>query len=189
MSSRFEQTFSRWCGSPELRRLAGNPLLLTMMTLLHAYEGRLPGERVRLYERCVEFLLHRWRAQPGEVPLRERNRLLLAAGYAPAYGERSLEALEMTPVREALDRFLRAHEPYPALVVDRHHDLVAANDALDLLLDGVAPHLLEPPANALRVALHPDGMATRTLNLDDWSSQLLRRLRRSCVAPGAAAVH
>jgi transcriptional regulator with XRE-family HTH domain len=121
-----------------------------------------------------------------EVPLRERNRLLLAAGYAPAYGERSLEAAEMTPVREALDRFLRAHEPYPALVVDRHHDLLAANDALDLLLDGVAPHLLEPPANALRVALHPEGMAARTLNLGDWSSHLLRRLRREAQATGDA---
>ena len=71
----------------------------------------------------------------------------------------------MATVRDALDRFLRAHEPYPAVVVDRYHNLVAANDALDLLLDGVAPELLEPPANGMRVALHPDGMAPRTLNL------------------------
>ena len=113
-----------------------------------------------------------------EVPLRERNALLLAAGYAPVYPQRPLDAPEMEPVRQAIDRFLRAHEPYPALVVDRYHNLVAANDALDLLLDGVSPGLLEPPANAMRVALHPEGMAPRTLNLAEWSSHLLHRMRR-----------
>jgi transcriptional regulator with XRE-family HTH domain len=119
-----------------------------------------------------------------DVPLRERNRLLLAAGYAPVYAERSLEAPEMSLVKDALDRFLRAHEPYPALVVDRRHDLLAANDALDLLLAGVAPDLLEPPANALRVALHPQGMASRTLNLGEWSAHLMRRLRREAQTTG-----
>ncbi len=84
----------------------------------------------------------------------------------------------MTAVRQAVDRFLRAHEPYPALVVDRYHNLLAANDALNLLLTGVKPELLEPPANALRVALHPQGMAPRTLNLGEWSAHLLQRLRR-----------
>ena len=104
-------------------------------------------------------------AEELEVPLRERNALLLAAGYAPIYVERSLEAPEMEPVRQAIDRFLRAHEPYPAVVVDRHHNLIAGNDALDLILEGVDPDLLEPPANGMRVALHPKGMAPRTLNL------------------------
>jgi transcriptional regulator with XRE-family HTH domain len=113
-----------------------------------------------------------------DIPLRERNRLLLAAGYAPLYAERSLEAPEMAPVHQALDRFLRAHEPYPAIVIDRHHNLLSANDALGALLEGVAPELLEPPANALRVALHPRGMAPRTLNLEEWSAHLLHRLRR-----------
>jgi transcriptional regulator with XRE-family HTH domain len=113
-----------------------------------------------------------------DIPLRDRNRLLLAAGYAPLYTERSLEAPEMAPVHQALDRFLRAHEPYPAVVIDRHHNLVSANDALGALLEGVAAELLEPPANALRVALHPDGMAPRTLNLGEWSAHLLHRLRR-----------
>ena len=117
-------------------------------------------------------------AEHLDIPLRERNRLLLAAGYAPLYEERSLEEPEMAPVHQALDRFLRAHEPYPAIVIDRHHDLISANDALGALLDGVAPELLEAPANALRVALHPDGMAPRTLNLDEWSAHLLHRLRR-----------
>jgi transcriptional regulator with XRE-family HTH domain len=117
-------------------------------------------------------------AEHLDIPLRERNRLLLAAGYAPLYVERSLEEPEMAPVHQALDRFLRAHEPYPAVVIDRHHNLVSANDALGALIEGVAPELLEPPANALRVALHPDGMAPRVLNLPEWSAHLLHRLRR-----------
>jgi transcriptional regulator with XRE-family HTH domain len=119
-----------------------------------------------------------------EVPLRERNALLLAAGYAPVYAERPLDAPEMEPVRRAIDRFLRAHEPYPALVVDRYHHLIAANDALDPLLDGVSSALLEPPANAMRIALHPDGMAPRTLNLAEWSSRLLHRVRREAQITG-----
>jgi transcriptional regulator with XRE-family HTH domain len=117
-------------------------------------------------------------AETLEIPLRERNTMLLAAGYAPLYGERPLAAEEMAPVRTALDRFLRAHEPYPALVVDRRHELVAANDALLSLTAACAPELLEPPANAIRIALHPQGMAQFTLNLPEWSSLLLARLRR-----------
>src|SRR5437588_2966910 len=78
-------------------------------------------------------------AEELEIPLRERNALLLAAGYAPVYAEHPLDASEMAPVRQALERFLRAHEPYPAVVVDRYHNLITANDALDLLLEGVAP--------------------------------------------------
>src|SRR5436305_8074066 len=88
-----------------------------------------------------EMLLHL--AEQLEVPLRERNGLLLAAGYAPHYPERPLETAEMEPVRQALDRFLRAHEPYPAIVVDRHYNLMAANDAVGVLTAGVAPSLLE----------------------------------------------
>ncbi|MBV8946858.1 MAG: helix-turn-helix transcriptional regulator [Solirubrobacterales bacterium] len=117
-------------------------------------------------------------AEHLEIPLRERNGLLLAAGYAPLYAERSLEEPEMAPVHLALDRFLRAHEPYPAVVLDRRYNLVSANDALGALLDGVAPELLAPPANALRVTLHPQGMAPRILNLREWSAHLLHRLRR-----------
>ena len=117
-------------------------------------------------------------AEHLEIPLRERNDLLLAAGYAPLYAERSLEEPEMAPVHQALDRFLRAHEPYPAVVLDRRYNLVSANDALAALLDGVAPELLAPPANALRVTLQPDGMAPRIVNLPEWSAHLLHRLRR-----------
>jgi hypothetical protein len=123
-------------------------------------------------------------AEELEVPLRERNSLLLAAGYAPVYTQRPLDSPEMDTVRQALDRFLRAHEPYPAVVVDRYHDLISANDALDLLLDGVAPELLEQPANGMRIALHPDGMAPRTLNLPEWSAHLLHRVRRQMQITG-----
>jgi transcriptional regulator with XRE-family HTH domain len=129
-----------------------------------------------------EMVLHL--AEQLEVPLRDRNGLLLAAGYAPQYPERALDTPEMEPVRQALDRFLRAHEPYPAVVIDRHHNLVAANDAVDLLLEGVDPELLEPPANALRVTLHPRGMAPRILNLEEWSGMLLHRLRREAAITG-----
>ncbi|HEX4110407.1 MAG TPA: helix-turn-helix domain-containing protein [Solirubrobacteraceae bacterium] len=117
-------------------------------------------------------------AETLEVPLRERNHLLLAAGYAPAYSEQPVESVEMEPVRAALDRFLRAHEPYPAIVIDRHHNITAANDALGSLVEGVAPRLLESPANAIRVALHPEGMAPRTVNFAESSGHLMARLRR-----------
>jgi transcriptional regulator with XRE-family HTH domain len=119
-----------------------------------------------------------------QVPLRERNALLLAAGYAPIYAERPFGSEEMEPVRGALDRFLRAHEPYPALVVDRRHNLLAANDALGALTEGCAPWLLQPPANAIRLALHPEGMAPRTLNLPEWSGHLLSRLHREAAITG-----
>ena len=123
-----------------------------------------------------EMVLHL--AEQLEVPPRERNTLLLAAGFAPLYTERSLEEPEMDPVRGAIDRFLRAHEPYPALVIDRYHDLLASNDALGVLLEGVSPQLLRAPANALRIALHPEGMAPRTLNFGEWSAHLMGRLQR-----------
>jgi transcriptional regulator with XRE-family HTH domain len=129
-----------------------------------------------------EMVLHL--AEHLEVPLRDRNGLLLAAGFAPVYAERELETPEMEPVRQALERFLRAHEPFPAVVVDRHYNLVSANDAVSLLTAGVAPALLEPPANALRVTLHPDGMAPRIANLEQWSAHLLHRLRRQASVTG-----
>jgi len=100
-------------------------------------------------------------AETLEVPLRERNQLLLAAGFAPVYGQRALEEPEMGPVRETLDAVLRGHEPYPAVVVDRHWGLVAANSAIALLTLGVAPELLEPPINVFRLSLHPEGRQRR----------------------------
>ena len=129
-----------------------------------------------------EMVLHL--AERLEVPLRDRNRLLLAAGYAPVFGERPLESDEMAPVRDALARFLSAHEPYPAIVVDRHWNLVLANEALGFLIEGIAPWLLDPPANALRATLHPDGMASRILNFEEWSGHLVHRLRRELALTG-----
>jgi hypothetical protein len=123
-------------------------------------------------------------AERLEVPLRDRNRLLLAAGYAPAFGERSLDESEMAPVQEALQRFLAAHEPYPAVVVDRHWNVVASNRGVAYVNRRVAPELRTPPANALRIALHPDGLAPQISNLADWSGFLLARLRREIEATG-----
>ncbi|HEY6760369.1 MAG TPA: helix-turn-helix domain-containing protein [Baekduia sp.] len=121
-------------------------------------------------------------AEHLDVPLRERNELLLAAGYAPAYPESSFEDAEMTQVRDAVQRLLAAHEPFPAIAVDRRWELLAGNAGVPLLTAGVAAHLLEPPVNALRLSLHPDGMAPRTLNLPEWRAHILGRLRREVTA-------
>jgi len=129
-----------------------------------------------------EMVLHL--ADRLDVPLRDRNRLLLAAGFAPVFGEHSLEESEMAPVRQALERFLLAHEPYPALAVDRHWNVLAANRGVAYVNRDVAPELRRPPANALRIALHPEGLASRISNLSNWSSYLLARLRREIEATG-----
>jgi transcriptional regulator with XRE-family HTH domain len=127
-------------------------------------------------------------AEHLEVPLRERNALLLAAGYAPAYGQHDLDDPELAPIREAIDRVLAGHEPYPALVADGHWGLVAANAALGVLTAGVAPQLLEPPVNVLRLGLHPEGLAPRIVNLGEWRAHLLDRLFRQAVASGDPAL-
>lgn len=128
-------------------------------------------------------------AEQLEVPLRDRNELLLAAGYAPLYAERPLEDEVMAPVRAALDDLLRGHEPYPAVAVDRQWGLVSANaPALALLSDGVAPELLEPPANTLRISLHPDGLAPRIVNLAEYSAHLLHLVAREAAATGDPAL-
>jgi transcriptional regulator with XRE-family HTH domain len=119
-----------------------------------------------------------------QVPYRERNRMLLAAGYAPVYRERSLDDPEMGPVRQAVDRVLAGHEPYPAIAVDRAWNLVAANAAVRPLLEGASAELLEPPVNVLRLSLHPDGLAPRIENLDEWSGHLLDRLGRQVALTG-----
>jgi transcriptional regulator with XRE-family HTH domain len=126
-----------------------------------------------------EMVLHL--AEELEVPLRDRNALLLAAGHSPSYGSADFDSDAMRPVREALDHVLRSHEPYPALVVNRLWELVAANSALTPLLAGVSADLLTPPVNVLRVSLHPEGLAPRIANLEEWSAHLLHRLRRQFV--------
>src|SRR5688500_12105032 len=117
-------------------------------------------------------------AEQLDVPLRERNHLLLAAGYAPVYPETALDSPPMTAVREAVGQLLSGHEPYPAVVVDRRWNLVDANAGLALFTDGLPRELLAPPTNALRVSLHPDGLAPRIANLGEWRAHLLGRLRR-----------
>jgi transcriptional regulator with XRE-family HTH domain len=123
-----------------------------------------------------DMLLHL--ADELEVPLRERNQLLLAGGYAPVYPQASLDAPAMQSVREAIRQVLAAHEPNPALVIDRHWNMVDANSGAMLLVEGVAPELLGPPLNVMRVSLHPRGAAPRILNLPQWRAHLLARLRR-----------
>jgi transcriptional regulator with XRE-family HTH domain len=117
-------------------------------------------------------------AEQLDVPLRERNSLLLAAGYAPVYPESGLESAPMAAVRSAIRQLLTAHEPYPAVVIDRAWNLVDANASVVLFTAEIRPDLLAPPANVLRVALHPDGMAPRIVNLGEWRAHLLGRLRR-----------
>src|SRR4051794_21811040 len=133
-----------------------------------------------------EMVLHL--AEELEVPLRDRNRLLLAAGYAPVYGERGYDSPELEPVRDAVGLVLAGHDPYPAAAVDREWELVAGNRGLQLLVQGAAPELLAPPVNVMRLALHPGGVAPRIVNLGEWRAHLLARLRRQVALTGDAAV-
>jgi transcriptional regulator with XRE-family HTH domain len=123
-------------------------------------------------------------AEQLDVPLRDRNVLLLAGGYAPAYRERGLADPELAAIRAALRRVLAGHRPYPAAVVNRWWELVDANDAIAVFTRGVKPELLQPPVNVLRLSLHPDGMAPRIVNLPEWRAHLLARLHRQAEATG-----
>ncbi len=113
-----------------------------------------------------------------EVPLRDRNTLLVAAGYAPVFPQRALDDPALRQARAAVDLVLKGHEPYPALAIDRHWTLLAANRAVAPLLAGARPVLLEPPVNVLRLSLHPEGLAPRIANLAEWRAHLLERLRQ-----------
>ena len=111
-----------------------------------------------------------------DVPHRARNALLLAAGYAPDYQERALDSPEMAAMKAIVEHVLKGHEPYPALAVDRHWNMVAANDAIAILIEQVSPALLAPPVNVLRIALHPDGLAPQIVNYGLWRAHILHRL-------------
>ncbi len=129
-----------------------------------------------------------------DIPFRERNQLLLAAGHAPAFPERSLDDPDLAPVREALDLILEGHEPYPAVVLDRGWNLVAANAPMWAVAEfvDVDPALLEPPINALRVGLHPRGLAPMTVDLGHWRAYFLERLERQVATtadPALAALY
>src|SRR3984885_7532981 len=123
-------------------------------------------------------------AEHLDVPLRARNALLLAGGYAPAYPERGLAEPELRAVQAALGQILKGHEPYPAVVVNRWWELVDANAGIAVFTRDVAPALLETPVNALRLSLHPDGMAPHIANLPEWRAHLLTRLRRQAETTG-----
>jgi transcriptional regulator with XRE-family HTH domain len=136
----------------------------------------------------VSFL-ERGRSSPGrslvirlaealELPLRERNALLLTAGFAPAYAETPFGDPALRTLHEAMHKILVAHDPFPALMTDRVGTLLAGNDALDVLLEGVAAELLVPPVNVRRVALHPRGLAPRVLNFADWGRHVIEMIRR-----------
>ncbi|MFE5370425.1 helix-turn-helix domain-containing protein [Streptomyces mirabilis] len=149
------------------------------------------ASRAGTTQRYVSFI-ERGRSVPGReivirlaeslgLTLRERNSLLLAAGYAPAFAESPLDAVALKPVREALDSILEGHLPYPAVVAGPRGELVAANEAFDVLAEGADPALLAPPVNVLRLALHPRGMGSRVVNLDAWGQHIVENLRARAV--------
>lgn len=123
-----------------------------------------------------EMVLHL--AEHLDIPLRDRNALLLTAGYAPIFRDRPITDPALVRARAAIDMVLKAHEPYPALTVDRYWTMVSANSAVAGLLTGVDPALLNPPVNVMRLSLHPRGLAPLIANLSEWRAHLLDRLRR-----------
>lgn len=137
-------------------------------------------------QRHISFL-ESGRSEPGremvvrlaeslELPLRDRNGLLLAAGYAPAYRRTPLDDPALASVHTALRSILAGHQPYPAIVINRYGDLLAANPAFEVMTEGAAPELLEPPMNVFRLALHPDGIAERIVNSGELAQHVLERL-------------
>src|SRR6201989_96082 len=125
-------------------------------------------------------------AERLDVPLRERNVLLVAAGFAPAFPRRSLDDPALKSAREAVSLVLKAHEPHPQLAYDRHWNLVSANRMVMPLLEGIPARLLGQPFNILRPAFHPEALAARTVNLPEWCGHLLERLHRQCETTASA---
>lgn len=128
-------------------------------------------------------------AEQLDIPLAERNTMLLAGGHAPAYPSHELSDPELAPVRAAVRQILDGHSPYPAALVDRHWHLVEANPAVTLFTANAEPRLLIPPINVLRLSLHPDGMARRILNLSEWRAHLLNRLHQQAVTTNDPALY
>lgn len=127
-------------------------------------------------------------AEHLRLPLREQNTLLVSAGFAPRFGERTLDDPDLAAARAAVDVLLKAHEPNPALAIDQRWTLIAANTAAFKLMGGVAPHLLAPPANMLRASLHPEGLAPLVLNLNEWRAHVFARLERQIDVTADAAL-
>jgi len=117
-------------------------------------------------------------AEQLEIPLRERNKILIVGGYAPVFSERSFDDVSFSAARQAIELILKGHEPFPALAVDRHWNMVAANKTVPLLLDDISAELLTPPVNVLRLSLHAEGLAPRIINLHEWREHLLLRLKK-----------
>ncbi|MFH8475926.1 helix-turn-helix domain-containing protein [Streptomyces sp. NPDC018000] len=117
-------------------------------------------------------------AEHLDIPVRERNTLLVVAGYAPRYAQTALDDPALGALREGMEQLLQGYDPYPALVVDGMYNVVAANRGIQMLLEGVAGHLLAPPLNAMRLTLHPEGLAPRIRNLRDWRADLLAQMER-----------
>jgi len=172
------------------------PRELRRWRLLRRWSQMELADRAGTTQRHVSFM-EQGRSRPGrtivvrlgetmELSLRERNQLLLAAGYAPIFVESSFDDPVMRSARRALTRILAGHLPYPAVVVRPYGELVAANAAFDVLTEGAAPELLEAPVNVLRLALHPDGVARRVVNLAEWARHIIENLRvRSLRSPDA----
>ncbi|HEY1177231.1 MAG TPA: helix-turn-helix transcriptional regulator [Phytomonospora sp.] len=169
MTTTFGPELQRWRGSRRLSQLelaarAGT----TQRHLSFVESGRSrPGRAMVL--RLAESM---------QLTLRERNELLLSAGYAPVYPESALDEPALRPVRDALHRIIEGHMPYPAVVVRAYGEVVVANEAMAVLTDGAAPWLMKPPVNVLRLALHPEGMAPRVRNLDAWGRHVIDSLVR-----------
>ncbi|MFI1911891.1 helix-turn-helix domain-containing protein [Nocardia sp. NPDC020380] len=173
--SAFSSELRRWRA---LRRVSQLELAIrantTQRYLSYLEQGRSrPGRE--LVVRLAESL---------DLSLRERNALLLAAGYTPAFTELALDAPELAPLREALRLVLDGHLPYPALIVDGYGTLIEHNAAFDIILEGCAPELLIPPVNVHRLALHPDGAAQRVMNLPEWGGHMIKAIRsRARISP------
>jgi transcriptional regulator with XRE-family HTH domain len=157
-----------------------------------AYEAQISPRHMSFLETgrsqpSRDMLLHL--AERLEVPLRERNALLHAAGFAAVYPERPLNDPAFHLVREAIDQVLAAHEPRPALAIDRHWNMIAGNRMVGHMTATIDPALLAPPVNVLRLSLHPNGLAPRIANLAQWRGHLLERLRRQVATTGDAVLH
>jgi transcriptional regulator with XRE-family HTH domain len=149
-------------------------------------------------QRYLSFL-EQGRSQPGramvvrlaeslQLSLRERNALLMSAGYAPVFDESGIDAPQLEPVRTALKNVLRGHMPYPAVIVSQYGDLIDANDAFSLFAEDCAPELLRPPVNVRRLALHPAGLASRVINLPEWGRHVTEAMRtRARISPDPQA--
>jgi transcriptional regulator with XRE-family HTH domain len=183
-------------GAPSINRPVGELLRewrqrRRMSQLLLASEADISTRHLSFVEsgRALpsrEMVMHL--AERLAVPLRARNALLVAAGYAPLFRERPLTDPQLSVAREAVEMVLKGHEPYPAIAIDRHWTIVAANGALAPLITGAQPALLEAPVNALRLSLHPEGIAPSIVNWHAWRAHLLARLQRQIEVSGDATL-